>query len=60
MKLAWIKEAAPALDPADPQLAPHMRGVLAQLLERLQGAQVNKHCDTLSNTVVLCWFIKIL
>jgi len=27
-KLAWIREAAMALDPGDPQLAPHMRGVL--------------------------------
>lgn len=28
VKLAWIREAAMALDPADPLLARHMRGIL--------------------------------
>lgn len=39
MKLQWIKEAAPALDPSDPLLAPHMRHILQQLFNALQARQ---------------------
>lgn len=35
-KLSWIREAALALNPDDPLLAPHMRPFLQQLYENLR------------------------
>ena len=37
MKLLWIKEAAPNLDPNDALLAPHMREILQALYQQLHA-----------------------
>ncbi|BDA40748.1 probable enhancer of mRNA-decapping protein 4 [Coccomyxa sp. Obi] len=39
IKLQWLKEAAPVLDPNDTMLAPHMRQILQQLFAALQACQ---------------------
>lgn len=39
IKLQWLKEAAPVLDPNDTMLAPHMRQILQQLFSALQACQ---------------------
>lgn len=39
IKLQWLKEAAPVLDPDDTMLAPHMRQILQQLFAALQACQ---------------------
>ena len=41
VKLAWIREAAPNLDPEDALLAPHMRQILALLFRALQAVQAS-------------------
>ena len=41
MKLAWIREAAPNLDPQDALLAPHMRNILTTLFRGLQAVQAS-------------------
>lgn len=36
LKLAWLGEAAPAIDPHDPVVAPHLRGVLTGVMAALK------------------------
>eukprot|EP01018_Ginkgo_biloba_P013901 Gb_28448 [translate_table: standard] len=54
-KLVWIREAALALNPNDPLLAPHMRPILEQLYQNLhrQMLIVNSGGDANSARLVL-------
>jgi enhancer of mRNA-decapping protein 4 len=40
-KLSWIREAALALNPNDPMLAPHMRPFLEQLYQNLHHQMIH-------------------
>lgn len=42
-KLAWVREAAMLVNPADPLLAPHFRPVMDQVYAALQGCAARVH-----------------
>jgi hypothetical protein len=37
LKLTWLAEAAPVVDPHDPVTAPHLKGVLTGVMNSLKG-----------------------
>ena len=60
VKLLWIKEAAPNLDPNDPLLAPHMREILQALYQQLHACLLSSPPQQARTTKVVVHLVNSL
>ena len=60
VKLLWIKEAAPNLDPNDALLAPHMREILQALYNELHACLLSSPPQQARTTKVVVHLVNSL
>lgn len=60
VKLLWIKEAAPNLDPNDALLAPHMREILQALYQQLHACLLSSPPQQARTTKVVVHLVNSL